>query len=71
MGDNAQVALRDENNIKTEVSGNDGGGLLATSQGRFLDGSALPSGMYLVRASVSPENGGAASAFTQRLTLLK
>ena len=36
-----------------------------------FDGSALPSGMYLVRANVAPENGGAASAFTQRITLLK
>ena len=37
----------------------------------LFDGSALPSGMYLVRANVAPENGGAVSAFTQRLTLLK
>ena len=36
-----------------------------------FDGSALPSGMYLVRASVTPENGGITSAFTQRITLLK
>jgi len=36
-----------------------------------FDGKDLPSGMYLVRANVAPENGGAASAFTQRLTLLK
>ncbi len=36
-----------------------------------FDGSLLPSGMYLVRANVAPENGGAASAFTQRITLLK
>ena len=36
-----------------------------------LDGSDLPSGMYLVRANVTPENGGAAGAFTRRITLLK
>ena len=36
-----------------------------------FDGSALPSGMYLVRASVAVENGGIISAFTQRITLLK
>ena len=36
-----------------------------------FDGSDLPSGMYLMRANVTPENGNAASAFTQRITLLK
>jgi len=36
-----------------------------------FDGSLLPSGMYLVRADVTPENGGGTTAFTQRLTLLK
>lgn len=36
-----------------------------------FDGSLLPSGMYLVRANATPENGGRARAYTQRLTLLK
>ena len=36
-----------------------------------FDGSLLPSGMYFVRANVTPENGGATGAFTQRITLLK
>ena len=36
-----------------------------------FDGSLLPSGMYLVRANVASENGRSASAFIQRITLLK
>lgn len=36
-----------------------------------FDGAELPSGMYLVRANVTPENAGATTAFTQRVTLLK
>ena len=53
--------------VVTLVDGRYEGGLYEA----VFDGSALPSGMYLVRANVTPENGGAASAFTQRLTLLK
>ncbi len=36
-----------------------------------FDGASLPSGMYSLRANVTPENGEATTAFIQRLTLLK
>lgn len=36
-----------------------------------FDGSELPSGSYLIRASVQPENEAAMRTFTQRITLLK
>lgn len=37
----------------------------------ILDGSRLASGLYLVRAVMEPEAGGAVRTFTQQLTLLK
>ena len=36
-----------------------------------FDGTDLSSGIYLVRAYVTPENGNTTAAFTQRITLLK
>lgn len=36
-----------------------------------FDASDLPSGMYLIRMTVQPENEGAVRTFTQRITLLR
>ncbi len=53
--------------VATIVSGRYEAGVYNTT----FDGALLSSGVYLLRANVTPENGGVASAFTQRLTLLK
>ncbi len=71
VNESANVSLRVLDMLGRQVATLADGRYEAGLYNAVFDGSQLSSGIYLLRAEVTPENGGASRAFTQRLTLLK